>query len=160
MWQQAVEVAGGKVPKEKIVKASVLRHQGIVSQLKEKNPSPSEFTLGNVVEIKATSHSPLRPFARMWGLIEHIGSFSYTVRISIARDTQQCKEEEMTRIDDEYTADIKAVSQRIAALVHFELEPVDYAILELLQRSICFTPRQLLYLERMEASYGLGADNN
>jgi len=47
-----------------------------------------------------------------------------------------------------------SVSKRIAALVKFELEPVDYAILEVLQRSKCFT-RQLLYLERMESDYGL-----
>ena len=89
----------------------------------------------------------------MWAIIEHVGSFSYTVRVSIARDTQQCKKEELTKIDDEYTADIIAVGQRIAALIQFELEPVDYGILELLQRSNCFTPRQLLYLERMEADY-------
>jgi len=30
-------------------------------------------------------------------------------------------------IDDEYTADIRAVGQRIAALIQFELEPVKYA---------------------------------
>ncbi len=76
------------------------------------------------------------------------------------RDTQQCKAEELILIDEEYTADIKAVDQRIAALIQFELEPFDYAILELLQRSTCFTLRQLLYLERMEADYGLATDDN
>jgi len=90
----------------------------------------------------------------MWGLIEQVGSFSYTVRISIARDTQQCKPEELTRIDEEYTADIKAVAQRIKRLVELDLEAVDFWILEGLQRSTCFTTRQLLYLERMEADYG------
>ena len=39
-------------------------------------------------------------------------------------------------IDNAYTADIKAVAHaRIATLIQFELEPVEYAILELLQRS-------------------------
>ncbi len=122
--------------------------------------SPPEFAPGDVVEIKALKRSPLHPFNGMWAVIEHIGTFSYTVRISIARDTQQCKQEELTRIDDEYTKDVKAVGQRIAALVQFELEPFEYAILELLQRSTCFTPRQLLYLERMEADYGLVTDDN
>jgi len=82
------------------------------------------------------------------------------VRISIARDKQQCKKEEVTRIDDEYTADINAVGQRIKRLVELDLEPVDFWILEGLQRSICFTPRQLLYLERMEMDYGLATDDN
>ncbi len=91
----------------------------------------------------------------MWAIVEHVGSFSYTVRISIARDKQQCKQEEVTRINDEYTADIKAVAQRIKRLVELDLEPVDFWILEGLQRAFCFTPRQLLYLERMEADYVL-----
>ena len=121
--------------------------------LNQKHPSLREFTPGDVVEIKALKLEPLHPFNGMWAIVAHAGSFSYTVRISIAKDTQQCKAEEITLIDDEYTADIKAVAQRIAALIQFELEHVDYAILELLQRSTCFTPRQLLYLERMEADY-------
>ncbi len=155
VWQQAVEVAGGKVPTERIVKEAVLRHKGVVDCPKQQHPSPPEFAPGDVVEIKALKRSPLHPFNGMWAIIEHVGSFSYTVQISIARDKQQCKKEEVTKIDEEYTADIRAVAQRIAALVQFELEPVDYAILELLQRSTCFTPRQLLYLERMEADYVL-----
>jgi len=154
VWQEPVDAAGGKVPSGRLVKDLALRHMAVVESPKQKNASPPELAPGDVVEIKATKRSPLHPFNGMWAVIEHLGSFSYTVRISIARDTQQCKAEELTLIDDEYTADIKAVAQRIAALVQFELEPFDYSILELLQRSTCFTPRQLLYLERMEADYG------
>ncbi len=154
VWQEAVEQAGGKVPSARLVKDAVLRHLGIVEQLEQKHASPPELAPGDVVAIKALKRSPLHPFNGMWAIIDHVGSFSYTVRISIARDTQQCKPEELTLIDDEYTADIKAMAQRIAALIQFELEPFDYAILELLQLETCFTPRQLLYLERMEADYG------
>ncbi len=154
IWLQAVDQAGGKVPPARIVKDLVMRHMGIVEDLNQNNPSLREFVPGAVVEIKALKRSPLYPFNGMWGIIDHVGSFSYTVRISIVRDRQQCKAEEITLIDDEYTKDIKAVAQRIEALIQFELEHVDYGILELLQRSTCFTPRQLLYLERMEADYG------
>ncbi len=155
IWQAAVEQAGGKVPLARIVKDAVLRHKGIVERLKEKHPSPPEFAQGDVVEIKSLRRSPLHLFNGMWGTIEHVGSFSYTVRVSIAKDVQQCKEEEMIKIDDEYTEDIRAVGQRIAALIQFELEPVDYAIIEVLQRSKCFTPRQLFFLKRIEFDYGL-----
>lgn len=55
-----------------------------------------EFVLGDVVEIKALKRSPLYPFNGMWGMIEHVGSFSYTVHIGIAGDTQQCTAEELT----------------------------------------------------------------
>ena len=160
-WLEAiVRTPGKKMPTASTVKAVVLERKGIVERLKQKNPSPPEFAQGDVVEVKAAKHSPLHPFNAMCGIIEHIGSFSYTIRISIVEGLQQCKGEEMTKIDQEYTAEIKAVGKRIAALVKFELEPVDYAILEVLQRSICFTPRQLLFLERIESDYGLRVNDN
>jgi len=155
VWEEAVREAGG-VPSGRLVKDVVLRHKGsIVERLKQKNPPPPEFAVGDVVEIKAAKGSPLRPFNGMWGIIEYVGNFSYTVRISIAKDTQQCKESEMVKIDDEYTADIKSVGQRIAALIQFELEPVEYAILEVLQRSNCFTPKQMMLLAFLEQQYGI-----
>jgi len=156
VWQQAVEAAAGKVPTERVVKEAVLRHKGIVERLKEKNPPPIEFIQGDVVEIQAASRSPLHPFNGMWSIIEHVGSFSYTVQVSIAKDTQQCRGEEMVKLDEEYTADIKAVAERISLLVqNFELEPVEYDILANLQRSSCFTPKQLRHLEVIERDYGI-----
>jgi len=155
-WEEALQrTPGKKIPSASTVKAVVLEKKGIVERLKERNSSPSEFKLGDVVEIEATN-PPLRPFVQMWGIIKQVGSFSYTVQISIARDTQQCKEEEMVKVDDEYTADIKAVAERIWRLVqNFELEPIEYDILANLQRSKCFTPKQLRYLEFLERDYGL-----
>ena len=156
VWQQAVDLADGKVPTERTVKQALLRYVGIVEHLKQKNPSPPEFARGDVVEIRVGKRSPLHPFNGMWGMIEHVGSFSYTVRVSIAKDVQQCKESEMVKVDDEYTADIRAFSGRIEWLVqNFDLEPIEYDTLANLQCSTCFTPRQLLYLERMESDYGL-----
>jgi len=160
VWDEAIKAAGGRIPSGRLVKDAVLRHIGIVDGPNQKNASPPELAPGDVVEIKALKRSPLHPFNGMWAIIEHVGSFSYTVRISIARDTQQCKPEELTLIDEEYTADIKAVAQRIKRLAELDLEPVDFWILEGLQRSTCFTPRQLLYLERMEADYGIATDDN
>lgn len=160
VWRQAVEAAGGKVPTESLVRNTVLRHKGIVERLKEKKSSPTEFAAGDVIEIKALKRSPLYPFNGMWGIVEYVGSFSYTVQISIVKDLHQCKEEEMKKIDQEYTAYIKAVGKRIQRLVELDLEPVDFLVLEGLQRSSCFTPRQLLYLERIELDYGLRADDN
>jgi len=101
VWQSAVEQVGGKVPPARIVKDVALRHLGVAERPKQKHASPEEFAPGDVVEIKALKRSPLNPFNGMWCIIEHVGSFSYTVRISIARDTQQCKPEELTLIDDE-----------------------------------------------------------
>ncbi len=153
VWRQAVEQVGGKVPPARIVKDLVMRHLGVVERLKQKHPSPPGFAQGDVVEIRVEKRSPLHPFNGMWGTIEHVGSFSYTVRVSIAKDVQQCKESEMVKVDDEYVDDIRAVGKRIAALIQFELEPVEYAILEVLQRSNCFTPIQLQLLEWLEEKH-------
>jgi hypothetical protein len=48
-----------------------------------------------------------------------------------------------------------SVSSRISNLLKAELEAVDYAILETIQRSLYLTPRQLRYLEVMEKDYGV-----
>ncbi len=72
------------------------RHMGVVERPKQKQASLREFAPGDVVEIKALKLEPLHPFDGMWATIEHVGSFSYTVRISIVRDRQQCKKEEVT----------------------------------------------------------------
>lgn len=89
----------------------------------------------------------------MWGVVEHVGTFSYTVQVSIAKDKQQCVEDELTEVEDEYTVDIKAVGQRIAALVQFELEPIEYDLLANIQRSKCFTPTQLQLLKWLEEKH-------
>ena len=154
IWLQAVAQAGGKVPPARIVKDLVMRHMGIVEDHSQKNPSSTEFVAGDVVEIKALKRSPLHPFDGMWATIEHVGSFSYMLRLGIAKDLQQCKEGEMTKIEHEYTADIIAVQERIELIVQsFELEPIEYDIIENLQRSKFFTPRQLRYLEMIERDH-------
>ena len=156
VWRQAVEQVGGKVPPARIVKDLVMRHLGVVERLKQKHPSSPEFAQGDVVKIRVGKRSPLHPFNGMWGTIEHVGSFSYTVQVSITKDVQQCKGEEMTKIDDEYTVNIRAVARRIEWLVrNFELEPIEYDILANLQRSRCFTPKQIRHLETIEGDHDI-----
>ncbi|MBD2310003.1 hypothetical protein H6G17_31895 [Chroococcidiopsis sp. FACHB-1243] len=48
-----------------------------------------------------------------------------------------------------------SVSSRISNLRKVELEAVDYAILETIQRSLYLTSRQMRYLEVMEKDYGV-----
>ena len=50
-----------------------------------------------------------------------------------------------------------SVSSRISNLLKADLEAVDYAILETIQRSLYLTPRQLRYLEVMEKDYGVSS---
>lgn len=158
IWDEAVKVAGGFVPSARIVKNMALRYKGIVQPVNQQNPPSPEFAPapGDVCLISAAKRSPLRPFDGMWGVVEHAEDERYTVRLSIAKDLQQCKAQEITRVDLELAADIITVGQRIAALIQFELEPVEYALLEVLQRSTCFTPKQMALLAFLEQQYSLG----
>ena len=69
----------------------------------------------------------------------------------------QCREEEVEPIDisEGDRTNLVSVSSRISSLLKVDLEAVDVAILETIQRSLSLTPRQLIYLEVMEKDYGM-----
>ncbi len=62
----------------------------------------------------------------------------------------------MDRVDPKYTADIRAVHQRITALMqHDGLSRTAIAVVETLVRQTCFSPDDLWLLEKLEERYGL-----
>lgn len=148
VWQQAVNKAGGKVPTGRIVK-------GIVERLKEQGTTPPTipYQVGDVVEIRAGANPTLRKHDGCWGIVTHVGSFSCTVHISVRSVDVQCKPDEMDIVDPKYTADIRAVSNRIAALAKYDLDPAVWSILETLSRQTCFTQIQLDLLAWAEERY-------
>jgi len=83
-------------------------------------------------------------------------AFTY-IYISLKGETIQCREEEVEQIDmnEGDRVSLLSVSSRISNLLKAELEAVDYAILETIQRSLYLTPRQLMHLELMEKDYGV-----
>jgi hypothetical protein len=137
--------------------------RSIVDVVKERNYIPlterGEYQELDIVKVRCFKNSDLRPYDGYWGVIDRIGVHSYHVYISLKNETIQCKDEEVERVDIEkrYADDLRSVSDRVKALLSFELEPVDYAILETLQRSLYPTPRQMLFLTRMESDYGVQA---
>lgn len=146
VWQEAVEAAGGKVPSGRVVK-------GIVERLLERNatPSPISYTKGDVVEIRAGSNSTLRKHNGCWGIVTHVGIFSCKVHISVRNVNVQCKPDEMDPVDPKYTTDIRAVHQRITALMQRDdLSRTAIAVVETLVRQTCFSPGDLWLLEKIE----------
>lgn len=148
LWQQAVKDAGGKIPSARIVK-------GIVERLKERDTTPPTipYQVGDVVEIRAGSNPALRKHDGCWGIVTHVGSFSSKVHISVRTVDVQCKPDEMDNVDPKYTADVQAVSTRIAALAKHDLDPAVWSILETLNRQTCFTQIQLDLLAWAEERY-------
>ena len=147
VWKQAVEAAGGKVPSERIVK-------GIVERLKERDttPPPIPYREGDVVLIRGLGNPDLRKFDVQWALAQGINE--YTVTVALAGKDVSVKPQFLEEVDPKYWADIKAVHERIIRLqLECNLDPADDAVLEVLRRRTCFTPRQMLLLERMEQDY-------
>jgi hypothetical protein len=73
VWQQAVELAGGKVPTGRIVK-------DVVQRIMERTQVPNTYQLGEVCQILAKDNPELRGKAGCWGIVNHVGEFSCTVK--------------------------------------------------------------------------------
>ena len=73
VWQQAVEQAGGQVPPARIVK-------DIVQRIMEWTQVPNSYQIGEVCQILAKDNSSLRGKGGCWGIVNHVGEFSYTVK--------------------------------------------------------------------------------
>ncbi|WP_341531602.1 hypothetical protein WKK05_36615 (plasmid) [Nostoc sp. UHCC 0302] len=72
-WQKAVEVAGGKVPSGRIVK-------DVVQRIIERTRIPNTYQLGEVCQILAKDNPKLRGKGGCWGIVNHVGEFSCTVK--------------------------------------------------------------------------------
>ncbi|MBE8971129.1 hypothetical protein IQ277_34505 [Nostocales cyanobacterium LEGE 12452] len=74
VWVKAVEQAGGKVPPARIVK-------NVVQQIMERTQVPNTYQLGEVCQILAKDNPELRGKGGCWGIVNHVGQFSCTVKI-------------------------------------------------------------------------------
>ena len=151
-WLESVSRAGGrKVPPAKTIKS-------VVQEIKERNgtPPPISYAKGDVVEIRAGANPTLRKHDGCWGIVTHVGTFSCKVHISVRNINVQCKPDEMNQVDPKYTADIRAVHQRITALMQRDdLSHTATAVVETLVRQTCFSPEDLWLLEKIEEWRGL-----
>ena len=73
-WQQAVEQAGGKVPSGRIVK-------DVVQRIMERTQVPNSYQIGEVCQILLKDNPELRGKGGCWGIVNHVGEFSCTVKI-------------------------------------------------------------------------------
>ena len=74
VWVKAVEQSGGKVPPARIVK-------NVVQQIMERTQVPNTYQLGEVCQILAKDNPELRGKGGCWGIVNHVGEFSCTVKI-------------------------------------------------------------------------------
>jgi hypothetical protein len=73
VWQRAVQKAGGKVPSARIV-------TDVVQKIMERTRIPNTYQIGEVCQILAKDNPELRGKGGCWGIVNHVGQFSCTVR--------------------------------------------------------------------------------
>ena len=62
----------------------------------------------------------------------------------------------LEEVEPNYWAEVKAVNERITRLqLDYGLDPAEDAVIEVLRWHNCFTPKQMMLLERMEQDYAL-----
>ena len=71
-WETAVEEAGGKVPSGRIVKE-------VVKRIKDNNPKPIPFQVGEICQIMTKDNPELRGKGGCWCIIKHIYKLSCQV---------------------------------------------------------------------------------
>ena len=74
VWRQAVEQAGGKVLPARIVK-------DVVQRIMERTKVPNTYQIGEVCQILAKDNPELRGKGGCWGIVNHVGEFSCTVKL-------------------------------------------------------------------------------
>jgi hypothetical protein len=74
VWLRAVELAGGKVPTGRIVK-------DVVQRIMERTKVPNTYQIGEVCQILAKDNPELRGKGGCWGIVNHVGEFSCTVKL-------------------------------------------------------------------------------
>ncbi|MHC5771416.1 MAG: hypothetical protein ACYTXI_38830, partial [Nostoc sp.] len=72
-WLKAVELAGGKVPTGRIVK-------DVVQRIMERTQVPNTYQIGEVCQIVVKDNPELRGKGGCWGIVNHVGEFSCTVK--------------------------------------------------------------------------------
>ncbi|MBW4428936.1 MAG: hypothetical protein KME50_32090 [Nostoc desertorum CM1-VF14] len=73
-WQQAVQVAGGKVPTGRIVK-------DVVQRIMERTQVPNTYQIGEVCQILAKDNPELRGKGGCWAIVSAVNDFSCSVRM-------------------------------------------------------------------------------
>jgi len=103
------------------------------------------------VLIRGLGNPELKKYDGQWAVALAINEYSVTLGLD-SKDIP-VKPKFLEPVEPKYWADIKAVNQRITRLKQYDLDPMESAGLEVLRRRTCFTPKQLILLERMENDY-------
>ncbi len=148
VWGRSVR--NGKIPSGEKIK-DILNER--IRERLGQPPIPT-YIEGDVVEISSGGSSTLREHDGMWGIVTEVLSSRYKVYISLRNTEVRCKGNELERVDEQHTLEIRQVSDRIKRLSkRDDLDSSIWWILEGLARQTCFTKTQMDLLEWAEKRY-------
>jgi hypothetical protein len=130
----------------------------IVQQIKDKNPLPNPYHIGEVCRILPSTDPDLKPFSGCWCIVYQINPHSCGVKTWKA-NLATVKPEYLERIDGTEEEIANRNCDRIQSLVNkvnSDYEPIHAAILELLGKihdPSSLTPRQERMLSFLESEY-------
>ncbi|MHC5779878.1 hypothetical protein [Nostoc sp.] len=125
VWQRAVQEAGGKVPSARIV-------TDVVQRIMERTKVPNTYQIGEVCQILVKDNPELRGKGGCWGIVNHVGEFSCTVKTwdgEYAVGLQHLKSYDYLPAECEQ---IKEISDRISRVYSSSLEDSVQKFLEML----------------------------
>jgi hypothetical protein len=147
IWQQAVSEAGGKVPPARVVKS-------VVDRIREKNPVPNPWRIGEVAEILVKENPDLRGRGGCWCIITEVLDFSCIVQMW---DTEyQVKIENLKTLDlpPDQQEEIRHLCERLNRLVQVEnLDRSAKVLLASLGRQTFLTDVEEQLLGTLESYY-------
>ncbi len=156
VWQRSVEAAGGKVPTERLVKAEVLRHKGIVERLKEKHhiSATESYKVGDAFTLTALPWTE-RKYNGCSCVAIAVNDF--TVVVDVHDGTLAVKPDSLKPIDEpDARRQLPIILLRIKRLRNCGLlDRCAYTVLESLGRQTYLTPLEEKFLTVMEQEYGI-----
>lgn len=146
-WQQAIDLADGKVPTGRIVK-------GVVERLLEKPLflASDYCKLGEVFFLTRLCGEECK-YNGCWAIAIEVEN-RFTVKAATYKGDLEVKQENIKRIDSQQTgSEIREIHQRLKRLIECPLDPIDEAQIEILCRRSWFTQRQKDALTTLEKVY-------
>lgn len=118
-------------------------------------PPPNPFRVGDIVFVdidrrEAASVQEKR-WNGFWGKITQIGEMG-SLTVDIGSYALQLFPRDLKPIDAQ-GSELRQVVERVLRLRRFELDPIEQTMLDVLQQREWFTPKQLIYLGKIEQHY-------
>ncbi|MCC5669019.1 hypothetical protein LC653_35475 [Nostoc sp. CHAB 5784] len=149
VWQQAVELAGGKVPTGRIVK-------DVVQRIMERTKVPNTYQLGEVCQILAKDNPELRGKGGCWAIVSVVNDFSCTVRMWDGEYTVGLQHLKSFNYLPAECQQVQEISDRISRVYSDSLEETVKSLLQSLGKvnRPYLTPVEEKLLSVLESEYG------